>query len=203
VTLAIGFKCPESILIGTDTHIVTPGVSKLNGSKLFRHEPKNGVNSLIAMAGSFSYGRMAMQHLQSALADLDVDYSQKKIRTTVETQILDLYERWMYPHPDRASVDFALLIAVWSPTDNAAAIFWTEETAVVEFPTYACIGSGSTVAHYVVKPLYKPGMSENKVRPLAIDALARAKEFVDGVGGFTELATLNVKDGTVSQTERL
>jgi 20S proteasome alpha/beta subunit len=203
VTLAIGFKCPETILIGTDTHIVTPGVSKINGSKLFRHEPKNGVNSLIAMAGSFSYGRMAMQHLQSELTDLDPDRSLKKIRKTIETQILDLHERYIYPHPDKFFVEVSLLIAVWSPADKSAAIFWTEDSAVVEFPGYACIGSGSTVAHYIVKPRYKPGIGESEARSLAIDALGEAKEFVDGVGGYTELATLNVKDGTVSQTERL
>jgi 20S proteasome alpha/beta subunit len=203
MTLAVGFKCPDSILIGTDTHIVTPGVSKLNGSKMFRNEPKNGVNSIIAMAGNFSYGRMAMQHLQYELGNLDSDLSFKKIRDTLENQTLQFHKRHIYPHPDRLSVAVDLLIAVWSPKESYAAIFWTEDSAVVEFPTYACIGTGSTVGHYVIKPMYKSGMMESEVRALAIDAIGRAKEFVDGVGGYTELTTLDVKNGAVSQTERL
>jgi 20S proteasome alpha/beta subunit len=183
---------------------VTPGVSKINGSKLFRHEPKNGVNSLIATAGHFSYGRMAMQHLQQEFADLD-DLSSMSIRKVLEDQILQLHERHIYPHPDRLAIGLAvdLLIAVWSPQDKSAAIYWTEDSAVVEFPGYACIGTGSTVAHFIIKPLYKPVTAESEARSLAIEAIGKAKEFVDGVGGYTELATLNVKDGRVGQTERL
>jgi len=146
---------------------------------------------------------MAMQHLQSELAELNPDRSSNQIRKTIETQILEFHQRYIYTHPDKLSVGFSLLIAVWSPQNKSAAIFWTEDSAVVEFPGYACIGTGSTVAHYVLKPKYQSGMRESEVRSLAIDAIARAKDFVDGVGGYTEIATLNGKDGSLSQTERI
>jgi len=203
MTVAIGFNCDESILIATDTYIVTPGVSKLNGSKLFRAEAPNGVNSLISTAGHFSYGRMAMQWLQTALADLS-DPGIRQIRSTIENQILQLHVDHIYPHPDRSTgLRIELLIAVWSPKDKSAAIHWTEDSAVVEFPGYACIGGGSTLAHFLVKPVYKPRMKQSQILPLALDVVERAKEFVDGVGGYTEWASMNLKDGVISKTERV
>lgn len=205
MTLAIGFNCDNSILIVTDTHIVTPGVSKLNGSKLFRHEPKNGVNSLIATAGHFSFGRMTMQHLQSDFADLRDDTSQNKIRAVIEAEMLKLHERYLYPHPDRLALNLTVefLIAVWSPDDKKALVYWTEDESVVQFPGYACIGCGNTIGHYVVKPRYTMGMSQDHVVPLAIEALKKAKIFVDGVGGYTDWATISTLDGKVSETTRV
>ena len=205
MTIVIGFNCDDSILIATDTHIVTPGISKLNASKLFRNEPENRVNSLMGMAGSFSYGRMAMQHLQRGLADLETDTSLNSIRSVIENEILQLHERYIYPHPDRLVTNLSvdLLIAAWSPQDKAAAIYWTEDATVVDFPGYACIGTGSTLSHFIVKPEYKPKMPLNKVIPLALRAVEKAKEFVDGVGGYTEWATMSITDGTLSKTERV
>ncbi|MFZ3276478.1 MAG: hypothetical protein WA182_06190 [Candidatus Sulfotelmatobacter sp.] len=203
MTVAIGFNCDKTILLATDTHIVTPGVSKLNGSKLFRHEPPNGVNSVIATAGHFSYGRMAMQHIQSEFAALS-DTGLKQIRDTLETTILNLHIDHIYSHPDRGTTArVELLVAVWSPRDKVAAIYWTEDSAVVEFPGYACIGCGSTLAHFLVKPVYRAQMKQELILPLALDVVERAKEFVDGVGGFTEWVTLNIADGQLSKTERV
>jgi 20S proteasome alpha/beta subunit len=202
MTLAIGFNCAESIVIVTDTLIAVPGVSKLHGSKLFRHTPDNGVNSLIATAGHFSFGRMTMQHLQAQFSELR-NTSQKKIRGIIEGEILKLHERYLYPHPDRLSLTVELLIAVWSPMDSKAAIYWTEDEAVVEFPGYACIGCGSTTGHYIIKPKYTAKMAQKQTVALAIEAVNKAKEFVDGVGGYTDWATLSTKDGTVSETTRV
>ncbi|MGA8526733.1 MAG: hypothetical protein WB629_11665, partial [Candidatus Sulfotelmatobacter sp.] len=73
----------------------------------------------------------------------------------------------------------------------------------VEFPGYACIGCGSTLAHFLVKPVYRAQMKQELILPLALDVVERAKEFVDGVGGFTEWVTLNIADGQLSKTERV
>ena len=181
MTLAVGFNCPDKILIATDTQIVVPGVSKVDGSKLFPAQPANGVNTIIATAGNMAYSRMAMQHLEQRFGDLKADLTIKNIRNVIENEIVQMHTIHIYPHPDRSygNVGFDLLIGVWSPADKKAAIYFTSDTAVDQLFGYACIGSGNYLAHNIIRPQYKFGMSESEVRPLATLALERAKSYVD------------------------
>lgn len=203
VTIALGFNCSDALLLSADTEITTPGFSKLNSSKLFRKEYPNGINSAIAVAGSLAYGRMAMQHIEQILESIGKGKaSVGRMRKEIEEEVLQLNNRYIYQHPDRADVSFHLLIALWSPQDARAALLWTQEAAVNELVGYAAIGAGDYLAHYLVRPVYNATMPEQAVRPLAIEAITKVNHFVPGCGGFIEVIKLG-RNGTLGQVERL
>lgn len=206
MTIAIGFTCVDALLICADTQLTVAGVTKLHGSKIFREEFPNGAKSAIAIAGTLSLGRMAMQHIEQRIGDqLSSDLTLRKIRSEIEEEVQDMHQRHIHPHPDRYTLNlsFQLLLAVWSPVDSRSMIFWTEGTAVNELRGYQPIGAGDSLAHYVIKEEgYRPTMPEAEVRRIAIRALAMAKDYVDGCGGFTEMISMS-NSGTLGHTERL
>lgn len=68
---------------------------------------------------------------------------------------------------------------------------------------YQPIGIGNDLAHYVIKGNgYRPTMKQADMRPILIDAIAKAKDWVDGCGGFTELISIS-RDGLLSKLETL
>jgi hypothetical protein len=207
MTIAIGFTCAESFLVCADTQLTVSGVAKLHGSKIFREEGyANGAKSAIAIAGTVCYARMAMQHIEQRIGDLaQGDASLAKIRTEIEEEIIDMHEKHFNHHPDRYALNLSihLLLAIWSPVDNRARMFWTEGTSVNELRGYQTIGIGSDLAHQIVKEEgYIYTMPEARVRPIAVKAIAKAKYWVDGCGGFTEVVSLS-RNGVLGEVERL
>jgi hypothetical protein len=82
-------------------------------------------------------------------------------------------------------------------------MFWTEGTSVNELRGYQTIGIGSDLAHQIVKEEgYIYTMPEARVRPIAVKAIAKAKYWVDGCGGFTEVVSLS-RNGVLGEVERL
>lgn len=203
VTIVIGFNCSDALLLCADTEITTIGYSKIDASKIFRKEYRNGAKSAIAVAGNLAYGRMAMQHIEYNLETMpSPDAKLSNMRGAIEAEVLQLNINHIYPHPNRYDVSFKLLIALWSAKDNRTALLWVDDSAVNELLGYAAIGAGDYLAHYLVRPKYKATMLERDVRPLAIEAIKAAKNFVPGCGGFTELITLT-RSGILGQVERL
>ncbi len=205
MTIAAGFNCSDGILLCADTQYTTPGISKLRASKLFREEHANGARTAIAVIGNIAYARMIMQHIERGIGQLPQrDVTIANMRDALEFEVTEIHVNNLFKHPNyphglpRAQV----LCAAWSPLDRRAALFWTEEAAINELRGYICVGAGEYLAHFLVRDRYRASMTEAEVRPIAIEALDRVKDFVDGCGGPTELVVLR-RDGTLGQVERL
>lgn len=201
MTILMGFNCSDALLVCADTQITYSAIAKLTGSKIFRKEfGNNGVKSAIAISGDMSYGRMVMQHIERRFSEA-TDTTVKKLREQVEEELLDFYAKHVVMRTDRR-IDFQLLLAIWSPDSNKAAMFWTEEDAVNELFGYVPLGAGEPLAHYIVRGKYRPDMDLVKVKPTAIATIDSVKSYVDGCGGFTEIISLT-RSGILSQIERI
>jgi len=196
VTIVAGFNCSDALLLGADTEVTTPGISKLQSSKIFRKQFRNGIKSAIGIAGSLAYGRMEMQHIEQILEGMaSASATIKRMRKGIEEEMHQL-------KTNETDIAIQMLIALWSPKDRTAALLWIEGSAVNELFGYSAMGAGGYLVDYLVRLKYKPTMSEQEVRPLAIEAIRAAKNFVPECGGFTELIKLG-RDGTLGQVERL
>ena len=204
MTIAIGFTCADGLLICADTELTMSGVSKVHGSKIFREEYANGAKSAIAVAGALNFARMAMQHIEWRIANSKPkNLTVWAIRTLIESELRDMYHNYIDPHPDRNNVLFGLLLAVWSPIENRAVIFWSDDTAVNELRGYLPMGVGESIAHFVIKEEgYIHTMKSAEVRPIALKAISKAKYCVPGCGGFTDMVFLG-RDGVLGTIERL
>ena len=99
------------------------------------------------------------------------------------------------PSEERDRARFNLLIAV-ATAAGYPLLFSTEGPAINPVDSFECVGGGRHLGRHILEPMYNHQMSVDECAILAIQALAAAKERVDGVGGKSQF--LAVRNGFVS-----
>ena len=104
----------------------------------------------------------------------------KNIKAALRNVIKTINEEYVDTRPgaEKDISRFDLLIAIFLASDHKTYLFTTNGPAPVPVTEYACLGSGAYIGEYFLRKVYTPGMSTRAVAPLAIQALAAAKEYV-------------------------
>jgi 20S proteasome alpha/beta subunit len=196
MTIAAGFKFDGGILLCADTE-QTQGELKFDSSKIVTVDLRPACTVAFALAGDVAYATMAIQEMKQELNRAETDH--QSIEDLIKAKLSDIYTRLIYPHPRAAYGDapsFDLLIAVWSEGDSR--LLATHDTAVSEVFTYECIGAGLSLAKYLIKPLYKIGISRRNVEMIAARTLTHVKSNVAYCGQQSEFIVLE-SDGLLSK----
>lgn len=193
VTIGIGFKCHDGIVIATDTQYSRGGF-KTHGPKLFDFfAPAQlpNLSVLAAGAGRVSYMKMAIAKLEEALRHIP-DPSLSEVKDSVEKSLQQVFQSHIYPMPTEAqnSAAFELLLGVWTRKDGYA-LLQTDGTAVtqemVHGSGYCLIGSGIPLSAYALDLSWSPGMlTVETAKFLATFSIKAAKDYVNSCGGKTK-----------------
>ena len=202
MTIAAGFKFSDGLVLCTDTKHTYGGAMKLQSAKIFRKEDDSGLKTAFCIVGSVRYCKMIVQKCEGALATLGPnEISRAEVKTVIETILLAIFQEHIYKHPDYAkgtlSADF--LIGIWSPTDGLG-FYSTQDTAVNELVGYECLGQGSYLGHYLIRPLFKDYLHLPEIIVLATHALVQTKNFDDSCGGDSQFVYFH-PDGSMSDVE--
>jgi 20S proteasome alpha/beta subunit len=195
MTIAAGFVVSDGVVLCTDSQY-TAGIKRY-GTKIFPLQ-LNGGAVAFALAGHEPFAKRAIEECCKFLdANEESQNSISGIKDTVELGLESFYQRFVHTRPNgaRESVRFELLVAAASVKEKPV-MFSACETVLIPIPKYECLGAGYFVGEHVIETGYSKGMSLDDAVVLAIHATAVAKEYVDGVGGPTQI--LWIKDGTVS-----
>lgn len=106
MTIVIGFKCADGLVLATDTQYTRRGY-RSNGPKLFLDKlNRPDLNVLIAGAGTVTYMRRAIEMFWSELKCLS-DPTTESVRAKAEKAFADFYKAHLYPNPadDHVAVD--------------------------------------------------------------------------------------------------
>jgi hypothetical protein len=200
MTIAAGFVAKDGVVLCTDS-LYTGGI-KVNGKKIFPLQ-LNGGAVAFALAGNEPFAKRAIEQCCKLLDDNpDLQGSVSGIKATVEAALKDFHEQFVFTRPadSRAGVAFNLLVAAGSLKEKPS-IFMSHETVLNPISGNECIGEGYFVGHHIIETGYSREMSVDEAVVLAIHAVAVAKEYVEGVGGQTQI--LWIKDGIVSMLHPL
>jgi 20S proteasome alpha/beta subunit len=215
VTIAAGFKFHPGVLLCADTQHTYSGIMKLQESKIKPITFANGGSRAgFVIAGSVAYGHMAVDACVRSIEKIkSKNMTAAGFRLVLEEQLENFYQKHIYPHPHYGrdgGPDFQLLIAFWSHLDKTVSLFSTWDSAVTEVPKSATVGTGSYLAQYLIKQLYKhTKMNLKDVANIAIHVLRLIKEHVDTCGGRSEFFVLNASGDTsvanfdISSTEAI
>lgn len=195
VTIGIGFKCSDGILLATDTQYTRGGI-KSHGPKLFDLvEPVKhpDVSVLVAGAGSVPFMKLAIDKIEERLAKT-ADPSLDDVKVLVEDVLVRVFTDHIYPIPEyKQSQDFELMLGVWTKRDGYG-LFTTALTAVTQVAKegtgYCCIGSGIPLSEYALELSYQDGLNVENAKFLAIFCIKAAKDHVGSCGGATKIHTL-------------
>lgn len=204
MTIAIGFRCSDGILLCADTQHTCPGIMKTRRTKAYFYDfPRNGSKVAFVFSGSVEYAKMAIQRISSAVGrirkgTLDLD----SVHRETQRELEEIYAKHIFPHPRFKDVDgpgFDLLMACFAGHECGSDLFSTCESSVCKVEdSYVCLGAGTYLAEFLLKNRYETGTDLYGAAGLALGVLKKVKEHVDGCGGYSEMVYLRY-DGSSGQ----
>ncbi|TAM80056.1 MAG: hypothetical protein EPN47_16315 [Acidobacteria bacterium] len=201
MTVAIGFRCDDGIVLSTDTQY-TMGPAKTDGPKLFICADNGNFATAIAGAGRVSFMKRAVEKIEHALKNLSSPTCQE-IRLKVEDTLLQFFRDHIYPMPPskQQGADFELILGVWTYQDGFH-LYKTEETTVHHVGgNYCSIGWGFYVTDYALRLMTSWDQNIESAKLVAAMCVKAAKDHVNYCGGDTRM--LVVHNTPPSRIERI
>ncbi len=198
MTIAIGFQCPDGIVLCADTQYTEGGV-KYYRTKLHGLEFSQG-KLAFAIAGSVDFALMTINKIKSEIGASA--FTKMQITKCMEAALLSVYREHLYPHPRYSYPDgpsFSLLVGMWSKSD-ALCLWAATETSIMEVEQFRCIGSGRDLGQSLADVFYEPTMRADEAVVLGSYIIMHAKKHVEGCGGDTQIRVLK-NDGRAQKED--
>jgi 20S proteasome alpha/beta subunit len=197
MTIALGFKCSNGVVIATDSQY-SLDISKTRGQKIFPI-PTNGYYAVtIGGAGSSNMIKSSVATIERSLSDRvgTRPTTTLEIRGIIEEVLQRSFAEHVDPAPadERRWLDYSLLIAIWTPKERSL-LFNTQRDVVIEVgnPNHFSSGIGSYLAEFVLHALFDRTwmLSLDEATTVSAYIVTMAKEFVEGCGGSTFVRALD------------
>jgi 20S proteasome alpha/beta subunit len=155
MTIAAGFNFEGGVVLCADTkHSAS---YKVDASKIFTERYDNGAVSAFVYAGNMRYCRMAIEKFESAIASLTQEQATlAMMRGMVEGALRAIHKEHVFVHPRFRAQELSIRFvgSLWSP-HGGLYNFSTDDTSIIRFRGYDCIGSGAYLGHYLIRSKYK------------------------------------------------
>jgi ATP-dependent protease HslVU (ClpYQ) peptidase subunit len=192
MTIAAGFVHRDGVLLCSDL-LVQDDYAKELGFKILDLEGKWGTG-LAAFAGTVDYAVSAIQRFDRKLKKT----AASRVVETLEELLYEHYSKHVLSHPEHSEgtgPDYDLLFAI-RPEKEKARLYVSSGSTLHEVASrFRCIGSGQSLATYLLRPYLLRNMQEQQVLCLASYALANVKRSIVGCGGLSMFMSLR-NDGT-------
>jgi 20S proteasome alpha/beta subunit len=191
VTIALGFKCLDGIVLGADQQITKEGGLKYTEGKLRWFTPDGepyGWAVGLAYAGNPDQMKLFVENAAREIKTLKPQPTVAAIRKAVEDVL-----RSMAEDNDEMNLELLLGISIQNEPDT---LLVTKNKLVREAKEPQCLGVGdSSLLRYLAEMMCSLDMSTQYALQIAIYMIQHAKKFVDNCGGGTDLYV--VTNGTI------
>jgi hypothetical protein len=200
MTIALGFHCRESVILGADTEI-TGFVGKWQREKIRNviWTPEIGIATVFA--GSVEYALMACDKILPRVLDSRPEIS--SIVDAIEKTIQEIYAGPIASLSDAREGAFSLLIAIRILSEDFVHLIKASDTAVRRGDAFESVGSGNELARYIGSKLFRGGMPAEEGALLAAYILHEAKHNVVGCGGSSLILGLEPSGIKMVSSEKL
>ncbi len=178
----------DGIVLFADTELTYPESLKHQGSTKVRTYENQGVAVALTGAGDWEYLRMAFENVTRRLPT--AGNTSDEILDKIQETILEIYDTNIALYPNKPKPGFDLFAAVRSP-DSSLALMKSADTAFSRTFKFEMSGVGKLLGVYLADLLYEPSISVKQGLFLAAYILRVANKYVAGVGGRSDVVTLN------------
>lgn len=188
MTIAIGFRCSNSLILCTDSQVSSVDHHKYYEQKIFAIEAPNGV-VVLAYSGLPSLIKevFGKTYKQLEETEITVDF----VYGVLDTILTDMGRQY-------AEVQLQL-VAAFSARKQPLEMLAFDGKGLHTGDYFSCFGVGDTsLVHYLKDSLYSPGMDTEHGKALAIYLVSKAKKYVDHVEGDIQLTV--VKENGIWET---
>ena len=196
MTIVAGFRVVDGILMCSDSQY--SGGAKMYQQKLFPMTI-TGDSYVFALAGHEHNGKMAIDECQEALSELAPERrTLKHVKRALKSAVKPVCDEYVLSRPqsEQDGYAFELLIGCWIPRGGGHQLFTVGRNgAVVLDDHYDCLGTGSYLGHYFIKPSYgAASLDMESAKLLAAQVLRVAKSYDQNCGGPSNFVVID-KDG--------
>lgn len=189
MTLAMGFKCVDGVILCADTQLTLPYPysTKYPSNKIFDFRELQSA-PFFTYAGDVAFSTMCIHRIANRFSETEKKRAAERV----------LVEEVRKIHAEYHSIDKELylqLIVAFRRADAKVALYRVMGAAVEPCVSSVpvCVGVGTPVAMAVMAPFYPVPMTMSEACRTAVYALFQVKNQVEGVGGLTEIVFL--RDG--------
>jgi hypothetical protein len=191
VTIGIGFRCEDGIVLCADTQITYPAYHKYYDHKIYHHSENNEYTTAFTFSGNPNLMRMFFDKFCEAVAVAQRPLTESKIRDVIETVLgcMDVLD----------NDELHLLCGIVVPPSGMK-FLKTERKIVSEVPSrfdFVGVGDSSLLRYLAPLLTQRPSYKAEQACYLGIYLTLQAKRYVDGCGGETDAIVLK-KNGSVS-----
>jgi len=193
MTIAAGFVARDGILLCTDSQLTSAG--KTYSPKIIRETFPVGRSVTFALSGEIEYAKSAIYDAFKAVRDLPSDAGIWAMRKAIRKAVRNCErERKALRDPGDYSGGSHFLIAITTASERV--LFSSREAAMPSVQTYACIGSGSYLGHYIAT-LLRPDVTMPiwGLVPIALQMIVAAKRHDAYCGGGSHFMAIRETEG--------
>jgi hypothetical protein len=185
VTIGVGIKCADGIVLSSDTLITVQGSHKFYQTKFYPIDLLDNAGRIcFIFSGEPDLMNMFRDKFLKEITSMEYAPTVQGTRDVIE-KILQQMEHEIINSLDRGG-GLSTLCAM--AIDNSLVLLKTSETSVHEVNFYDYLGAGdSSLIRYLTPLFLFEPVSLKKATVIAAYFVAKAKAFVDGCGGETTL----------------
>jgi len=193
MTVALGFRCEDGIVLCADTQITKEGALKYYQKKTFLVEGSDRWSVGFTYSGNPDVMDLVIEKMRERFLPDGIEVYDEKgerniyleptigvVREIVEEVLIQVSKK------HKKEMDSLEMLCAVSIAGKALEMFRTKRTLVAE-AQWECLGIGdSPLIRYLAEVFNWPHMSTKQALLLAVYMVQQAKKYVDGCGGDTD-----------------
>jgi 20S proteasome alpha/beta subunit len=198
MTIVAGFRVQDGVVLCSDTQYT--GNAKIYQRKLFPITI-GADHYVFGLSGHEPNGKMAIDECEDAISELAPGKrTLNSVKRTLRLAVKPVIDDYVLSRPEseRGVLEFELLVGCWIP-DGAARghrlLAIRRNGAVNKIGGYDCIGVGSYLGDYLMRPTFFDALGLDAVMLLAAQSLRSIKAYDASCGGPSSFEVIK-KDGT-------
>jgi len=186
MTVSIGFVCDSAIVLAADQEVSAKGLHKFNTEKLFVIDMNHQTDKLfLAYAGSPHLMEETVQRIQKAVDTIGPDESANN------KGLLQICQDILFEIAQRSYEEKLQVLIVVATVLEQAELWCFNQNGFHRVDRYEFLGVGeSSVLRYLFEVLYSRKLTLIQSKNLAVYAVAKAKKYIEGCGGPTDVLLL-------------
>jgi hypothetical protein len=187
MTIVAGFQVVDGILMCSDTQYTSN--AKVFQQKLFPYSLGDDSSTYVfALAGHDQNGKMAIDECWDAIQALPVEFrSLRAIRRALQKAVKPICDEYVLSRPssEQDQQSFELLVGSWIPRGGGHQLLSIGRNGAVNRldASYGCLGTGSYLGDYFIRPTFDRYMPMHEVMLLAAQVVRVAKSYDPNCGG--------------------
>ncbi len=202
MTIAVGFRCYDGLVIAADTQETT-GSLKVSKNKLRIRpstiHPSGPLRAVFAGSGDAIFTDMVAEELWEAMQGVGAD--RPEIMRIVKDHLIAVHDKYNRFSSDKVSYEVDMLIGLWIDDQCGPVLLHAQGPAISEVMDFTCIGAGLELGSYIAARMSGGARCVSEAKLIAMYLLQQVKTYAHFCGGDSHIVVIE-ENGNFERVKR-